>query len=152
MSCVIISKFEVPNAKFMPQYRGRNWNGEIHLYDMRSKQIYVGLLDKIVQFCNNYGYTYKFEDNKFYGTPFEVNDRISYEGVKDYMKSICAHSPRKYQIEGVNDALKHNRKLLISPTATGKSLMIYSIVRYYVDKGQKILASCSNDISCRTDV
>ena len=32
-------KFEVPNAKFMPQYRGRNWNGEIHLYDMRSKQI-----------------------------------------------------------------------------------------------------------------
>ena len=41
-------KFEVPNAKFMPQYRGRNWNGEIHLYDMRSKQIYVGLLDKIV--------------------------------------------------------------------------------------------------------
>ena len=59
-------KFEVPNAKFMPQYRGRNWNGEIHLYDMRSKQIYVGLLDKIVSFCKNYGYTYKFEDNKFY--------------------------------------------------------------------------------------
>ena len=52
-------KFEVPNAKFMPQYRGRNWNGEIHLYDMRSKQIYVGLLDKIVQFCDNYGYSYK---------------------------------------------------------------------------------------------
>jgi superfamily II DNA or RNA helicase len=104
-------KFEVPNAKFMPQYRGRNWNGEIHLYDMRSKQIYVGLLDKIVQFCNNYG----------------------------YMQAICSHSPRKYQIEGVYDALKHNRKLLISPTASGKSLMIYSLVRYYVDKGQKIL-------------
>ena len=51
-------KFEVPNAKFMPQYRGRNWNGEIHLYDMRSKQIYVGLLDKIVNFCEQYGYTY----------------------------------------------------------------------------------------------
>ena len=46
-------KFEVPNAKFMPQYRGRNWNGEIHLFDMRSKQIYVGLLDKIVSFCEN---------------------------------------------------------------------------------------------------
>ena len=132
-------KFEVPNAKFMPQYRGRNWNGEIHLYDMRSKQIYVGLLDKIVNFCNQYGYSYQFEDNKFYGTPYEENDGISYEGVKDYMSSICSHSPRKYQIEGVYDALKHNRKLLISPTASGKSLMIYSLVRYYVDKGQKIL-------------
>jgi superfamily II DNA or RNA helicase len=132
-------KFEVPGAKFMPQYRGRNWNGEIHLYDMRSKQIYVGLLDKIVNFCEQYGYSYKFEDNKFYGQPFEVNDMISYEGVKDYMHSICSHSPRDYQVEGVYDALRHNRKLLISPTASGKSLMIYSIVRYYVDKGQKIL-------------
>ena len=132
-------KFEVPNMKFMPQYRNRQWNGEIHLYDMRSKQIYVGLLDKIISFCNNYGYTYKFESNKFYGLPFEINEQISFEGVKDYMNSICAHTPRKYQVEGVYDALRHNRKLLISPTASGKSLMIYSLVRYYVDKGQKIL-------------
>jgi superfamily II DNA or RNA helicase len=132
-------KFEVPNAKFMPQYRGKNWNGEIHLFDMRTKQLYVGLLDKLVSFCNNYNYNYKFEDNKFYGLPFEVNEGISYEGVKDYMKSICSHSPRDYQIDGVYDALKHNRRLLISPTASGKSLMIYSLVRYYVDKGQKIL-------------
>ena len=87
-------KFEVPNAKFMPQYRGRNWNGEIHLYDMRSKQIYVGLLDKIVQFCENYGYSYSFENNKFYGQPFEVNDEISFEGVKGFMNSICTHTPR----------------------------------------------------------
>jgi hypothetical protein len=72
---------EVPNAKFMPQYRGKNWNGEIHLYDMRSKQIYVGLLDKIVSFCKKYGYSYKFEDNKFYGTPYEENEFISFEGV-----------------------------------------------------------------------
>jgi len=132
-------KFEVPGAKFMPQYRRRNWNGEIHLFDMRSKQIYVGLLDKIVNFCEQYNYTYKFEDNKFYGQPFEVNESISYEGVKDYMQSICSHNPRQYQVEGVYDALRHNRKLLISPTASGKSLMIYSLVRYYVDKGQKIL-------------
>ena len=132
-------KFEVPNAKFMPQYRGRNWNGEIHLFDMRSKQIYIGLLDKVVSFCKQYGYSYSFQDNKFYGLPYEENEHISEEGVKDYMHSICAHTPRKYQIEGVYGALKHNRKLLISPTASGKSLMIYSLVRYYVDKGQKIL-------------
>jgi len=132
-------KFEVPNAKFMPQYRGKNWNGEIHLFDMRTKQLYVGLLDKLISFCKNYNYNYKFEDNKFYGLPFEVNEGISYEGVKDYMKSICSHSPRDYQIDGVYDALKHNRRLLISPTASGKSLMIYSLVRYYVDKQQKIL-------------
>jgi superfamily II DNA or RNA helicase len=132
-------KFEVPNAKFMPQYRGRNWNGEIHLFDMRTKQIYIGLLDRLVSFCNTYNYTYSFRENKFYGLPFEVNEEISHEGVSDYMKSICSHNPREYQIEGVYDALRHNRKLLISPTASGKSLMIYSVVRYFVDKQKKIL-------------
>ena len=131
--------FEVEGAKFMPQYRNRNWNGEIHLFDMRSKRIYIGLLDRIISFCQRHDYTYKFVDNEYYGAPFEINEGISYEGVKDYMSSICSHSPRKYQVEGVYDALRHNRKLLISPTASGKSLMIYSLVRYYVDKGQKIL-------------
>ena len=131
--------FEVEGAKFMPQYRKHNWNGEIHLFDMRNKRIYVGLLDRIISFCERHDYSYKFQDNEYYGTPFEVNEGISYQGVKDYMQSICSHSPRKYQIQGVYDALKHNRKLLISPTASGKSLMIYSLVRYYVAKGQKIL-------------
>jgi len=131
--------FEVEGAKFMPQYRKRNWNGEIHLFDLRTKRIYIGLLDKIISFCNRHDYSYKFVDNEYYGAPFEVNNGISYEGVTDYMKSICSHPPRKYQIEGVYDALKHNRKLLISPTASGKSLMIYSLVRYYVDRQQKIL-------------
>ena len=131
--------FEVEGAKFMPQYRNRNWNGEIHLFDMRSKQIYVGLLDKIISFCDRHDYTYKFVDNEYYGTPFEINEGISYQGVKDYMTSICNHRPRKYQVQGVYDALRHNRKLLISPTASGKSLMIYALVRYYVEKEQKIL-------------
>ena len=131
--------FEVEGAKFMPQYRNRNWNGEIHLFDLRTKKIYVGLLDKIIAFCERHDYTYKFADNEYYGSPFEINEGISYDGVKDYMRSICSHQPRKYQVEGVYDALKHNRKLLISPTASGKSLMIYSLVRYYVEKGQKIL-------------
>ena len=131
--------FEVEGAKFMPQYRKRNWNGEIHLYDLRSKKIYVGLLDKIISFCERHGYTYKFLDNEYYGPPFEVNESISKEGVKDYINSITKFKPREYQLEGVSDCLKHNRRLLVSPTASGKSLMIYSLVRYYVHKGQKIL-------------
>ena len=131
--------FEVEGAKFMPQYRKRNWNGEIHLFDLRSKKIYVGLLDKIVSFCERQGYSYKFLDNEYYGLPFEVNESISKQGVKDYIKSITKFKPREYQLEGVSDCLKHNRRLLVSPTASGKSLMIYSLVRYYVHKGQKIL-------------
>ena len=131
--------FELPGAKFMPQYRNRYWDGKIRLFNVKNGEIYVGLLDKIQKFCDDHEYTYEFIDNKFFGTPFEVNENISYEGVKDYITSISKYSPREYQVEGVYDALKHNRRLLISPTASGKSLMIYSIVRYYVERQQNTL-------------
>ena len=131
--------FDVPGAKFMPQYRNKYWDGRIYLFNVQTGEIYVGLLDKIIKFCETHEYTYEFQDNKFYGLPFEENKEISREGVKDYVTAISRHAPRDYQIDGVYDALKHNRKLLISPTASGKSLMIYAIVRYYVEQEQNIL-------------
>jgi superfamily II DNA or RNA helicase len=131
--------FEVPNAKFAPAYKSKHWDGLIRLLSVHTGEIYAGLLDKVIEKLKLYNYSYEFRENKFYGLPFEINDEISKEGVKDYMNLICSHSPRDYQIDGVYDALKYNRKLLISPTASGKSLMIYSLVRYYVDKKLKIL-------------
>jgi superfamily II DNA or RNA helicase len=131
--------FEVPGAKFMPQYRSKYWDGKIRLYSTHTGEIYVGLLDKVVAWAKRYEYTVEFKDNKFYGTPLEENEMISYEGVKDYITRISKHKPREYQIDAVYDALKYNRKLLISPTASGKSLMIYSVVRYFCEKNSKIL-------------
>ena len=131
--------FEVPGAKFMPQYRSKHWDGKIRLYSNHTGELYVGLLDKLVAWAKNCEYTVEFKDNKFYGSPFEENEMISVEGVSDYMKSISRHEPRDYQVDAVYDALRYNRKLLISPTASGKSLMIYSIVRYFVEKEHNIL-------------
>ena len=131
--------FEVPNAKFMPQRRNKSWDGTIRLLSVHTGEIYVGLLDKVIEKIKLHNYTYEFKNNKYYGLPFEINENISREGIKDYMLSICSHTPREYQIDCVYDALKYNRKLLISPTASGKSLMIYSIVRYFESQGKKIL-------------
>ena len=131
--------FEVPGATFSPAYKKKFWDGKIRLFSTQTGDIYVGLLDRIIQFCKDHGYTYEFKDSKHYGIPFEVNEGISKEGVKDYMTAISKYAPREYQIEGVYDALRHNRKLLISPTASGKSLMIYSIVRYFVENKKNTL-------------
>jgi len=125
--------FDVPGAKFMPQYRSKYWDGKIRLFNLQKSQIYVGLLDKIVQFCRRYNYEYEFENSKFYGLPYQETESISYEGVKDYLTGISKYKPRDYQIEGVFDALQKNRRLLISPTGSGKSLMIYAITRYHTE-------------------
>jgi len=131
--------FEVPGAKFSPAYKKKFWDGKIRLFNTQTREIYVGLLDRIMQFCRDHEYTSEFVESKYYGLPFEVNEGISKEGVKDYMNAICKYSPRQYQVQGVYDALRHNRKLLISPTASGKSLMIYSIVRYFVENKKNTL-------------
>ena len=131
--------FEVPGAKFMPTYQKKYWDGKIRLFNTQTGEVYIGLLDRIVQFCKDHGYTYEFVESKYYGLPFEVNDRISKEGVKDYMTAISKYKPRDYQIDGVYDALRNNRKLLVSPTASGKSLMIYAIIRYFVENKKNTL-------------
>jgi len=131
--------FEVPGAKFMPTYQKKYWDGKIRLFNVQNGEVYIGLLDRIVQFCKDQSYTYEFVDSKYYGLPFEVNDRISKEGVKDYMNAISKYKPRDYQIDGVYDALRNNRKLLVSPTASGKSLMIYAIIRYFVENKKNTL-------------
>ena len=87
------------------------------------------LVLKVVAFAENHNYTYEFIHNKYYGNPFEINEGISREGVKEYVKTITNIKPRDYQLEAIYGALRYNRKLLISPTATGKSLMIYAVVR-----------------------
>jgi superfamily II DNA or RNA helicase len=132
-------QFEVPNAKFSPAYRNKWWDGRIYMFNVNTREIYVGLLDRVIQFCKNHDYTYEFKDNKYYGLPFEINPDISLEGVKDYVSSISKYTPRDYQITGVYEALKYNRKVIVSPTGSGKSLMIYSIVRYFQNKEKKTL-------------
>ena len=131
--------FTVESAKFMPQYRGKRWDGEIKLLSTATGEIYTGLLDKIVAKIKNHGYTYEFRDNKYYGLPFEVNDEITPEGVSGYMSYISNLSPYDYQVNAVYECLRYNRKTIISATSSGKSYMIYSIVRYYATKGFKIL-------------
>jgi superfamily II DNA or RNA helicase len=131
--------FSVESAKFMPQYRGKGWNGEIRLLSTTTGEVYAGLLDRVIAKIKNYGYTYEFVDNKYYGLPFEINEEISLEGVKGYMNYIGKFSPYDYQIDTVYECLRYNRKTVISATSSGKSFMIYAVIRYYVSKGLNCL-------------
>jgi superfamily II DNA or RNA helicase len=42
-------------------------------------------------------------------------------------------TPRQYQLEGLSHTLSQEKSLLLSPTASGKSLIIYLAIRYYLD-------------------
>jgi superfamily II DNA or RNA helicase len=135
--------FFVPGYKFMPAFRNKMWDGKMRLLDMRSRTIYVGLYNYIKEFANERGYNLTVDvDSQHYTRP-----DVDYDDNVDWIDSLPLTAagkkitPRDYQKEAVAYALKHRRGLLISPTASGKSLIIYLLIRYFLEynKGKKVL-------------
>lgn len=132
--------FELPEAKFLKrQPRYKYWDGTIHLYSPGTGELYCGLLSHLKTWCNERQYTLSYEHSDWYGAVEESNDFVSPGGVKAFMDKICKYQPRDYQYNTVYQAIKNNKGLFVSPTGSGKSLMIYSIIRYYVATNKKIL-------------
>ena len=132
--------FEVPQAKFMSAYKKRYWDGKIKLFSPGTGEIYVGLLPYITSFCEEKGYEVILKDNEFYGLPSTVDEFITPEGIGDYVKSLhLPHKVRDYQYKGIYEALRNKRKLLLSPTGSGKSLMIYALTRFWAAKNLQTL-------------
>ena len=131
--------FEVPGAKFMPTYRNRIWDGKIRLFSPQTGQIYVGLLNYVKKFCDTNNIKYTIEEG------VEDVRRIDLKDVRGFIKSLKPKSQgkslkiRSYQVEAVQLAVSRNRALLVSPTASGKSLIIYSLVRFYHKMGERTL-------------
>ena len=133
--------FEVPGHKFMPAYRNNMWDGKIRLVSDKTGKIYVGLLDYIKEFCDRNEIGYDIDD--------DVDDtkNVDKNNVEDFIKSLKPKSKgkdltlRDYQSEAIWYGISKNRGMLISPTASGKSLIIYALIRYYnlLLKDKKIL-------------
>ncbi|AIX38538.1 RNA-DNA + DNA-DNA helicase [Synechococcus phage ACG-2014d] len=133
--------FEVPQAKFMQKNaRYKKWDGKIRLYSPGTGEIYVGLIDYLTDWCIDKGYSFDYEQCKFFGHPKEENELITPEGVYGFVKALnIPYKARDYQLLGIYEALRYNRRLLLSPTASGKSLMIYAITRFHVNVDRSVL-------------
>ena len=131
--------FDVEGASFSPAYRKKYWDGKIRLVSVSGSTMPCGLVYRLAKWCDKHNYKWEFEDNKYYGLPYENDPRIFQEGVELFMNKISNVKPREYQIDTVYHALKEYRKTIISPTGSGKSLMIYSIARYLKSIDKRVL-------------
>ena len=128
-------QFFVPGYKFMPAYRNRMWDGKIRLFDSRKKTLYTGLHKYLQEFCDVRDYKLEVIDSPQYGA-LESSLEPNIEGLLSQM-SLSVNGgdiiPRQYQLEGLSHTLSKEKSLLLSPTASGKSLIIYLAIRYYLD-------------------
>jgi superfamily II DNA or RNA helicase len=119
--------FEVPGAKFMPAVRNKFWDGKIRLYNPMSCLLYAGLNPYIEEFANkrNYQVIYKSDFSAEEFSLKEANDFI------DTLNIPCKYERRDYQVDAFTYAVRNRRALMLSPTASGKSFIIYLLARYY---------------------
>ena len=124
----------------MPAYKNRLWDGKIRLLDNRTNRIYAGLYDYIVAFAAAEGRNYSIEDidDPVYGPP-KSSQQIDLSFIENLPLTARNQSisPKDYQINAVDHALSNKRALLLSPTASGKSLIIYLICRWYLQNESK---------------
>ena len=118
--------FYVPGYKFMPAFRNRMWDGKIRLFSQKTKEIYFGLYPYVKAFAEERGYVIVC------GKDVDIDNKVNKDTVKHFCNSLGQKfQARDYQIDAVYSNLKLNRSLLLSPTASGKSFIIYALIRYY---------------------
>jgi superfamily II DNA or RNA helicase len=136
--------FEVPGAKFSKLYKTGAWDGRTKLFNKMTREIYYGLVPYIFKYAKDCGYTVLDHAS------LPETEHITYELIEKFMHALKLHSQgkpieiRDYQIEAIVTALRYNRRLLLSPTSSGKSLIIYGIVRWYSLQSKKFLLLVPN--------
>ena len=114
--------FTVPGHTFMPAYRMKIWDGKIRLFNIHNRLLYSGLLEYVFIFAEKRNYEVKPDGDWWKPRKIEKNE--------EFLNNLkLPFEPRDYQLDGFHHALSYKKTLLVSPTASGKSLIIYLIVR-----------------------
>jgi len=119
--------FEVPGAKFMPAYRNKYWDGKIRLFNISSRLIYKGLYKHLERFCDEREYELIDNDD------VTATNDVSLPELENEL-SGGKYAPRDYQLRAIAHGLRNNRAMILSPTASGKSYIIYCMVKYLLKR------------------
>lgn len=136
ISCEIEDRFKfmVPGAKYSPKYKSGVWDGYIRIFSQYKRMLPIGLYSQLVEFANSRDYALEVVPSN-YGSPEDVNE-VDPAALLAYVKSLNVHSRnvpievRSYQLEALYKAIKYKRKTILSPTGSGKSYIIYCMMRY----------------------
>lgn len=124
--------FFVPGYKFTPAFKNKIWDGKIRLYNLTTRQIYAGLIPYILEFCDNNYYTHEF-------TYDVCEDEYSVYYAEKFIKDLNLHSygepinVHEHQLKAFISTMQRRKVLFVSPTASGKSLIVYLIFRQLLD-------------------
>ena len=126
-------RFRPKNYQFMPMFRRKKWDGYVYLFNNDNGRIYYGLKNEVQRFASDREYELIDQTND----PIE---KISNDDYFEFLTSFpCKYKLRDYQNFAVRHSIDNKRCVLLSPTASGKSLIIYYLIRYYFPEKSLII-------------
>jgi len=129
--------FFVPGYKFMPAYKNKVWDGKVRLFNRNTYELPVGLYHYLSYFARERGYEIDPIEGSA-GLPSDQNT-INPKEIDQFLSSLDLRSRgnkigvRDYQFQAICRGIKDKRAILLSPTGSGKSLIIYSLLRWYLE-------------------
>jgi superfamily II DNA or RNA helicase len=126
--------FYAPDYEFSPLYRSKKWDGKIRLFKKKNNLLYYGLLIKLTSFAKERGYKLDIEKEVLrFNFDFDQKEAL------EYIETLNLHAHGKpitvkdYQLDSFVESIKNKRCIIKSPTASGKSLVIYLISKYLLE-------------------
>lgn len=119
-----------PGYRFNPRFKMHVWDGKVRCYNPMSQILPIGLLNNLLIWCDQHNIQYSLQ-----GFKDGLTDTIDKEDLEKQMNSYitAGFQARDYQVNAVHAALTNRRGVLLSCTGSGKSLMIYTFLRYLLD-------------------
>jgi len=121
--------FMVPGAQYMPMFKRRIWDGKIRLFDILSSTLPRGLKTYLQKFADDrkYSISIKESEKKLCITPEQLQEYYKTLKVSVKKQAVDMHP---HQSQAIVHAINNQRCVIISPTGSGKSLIIYVLLRF----------------------
>ena len=121
----------------MPAFKRKVWDGKVRLYNQVTRELNVGLYDQLRKFCADRFYPLQIVDNEEYGIPLQKN-KVNHPHLVKFLKDLeTPFETRDYQYDAIAHGIENKRCILLSPTGSGKSFIIYNLLRWYLDNHEE---------------
>lgn len=117
-------RFREKNYFHNRAYKMRKWDGYIEFFDKNTGKFLTGILPEVSAFLRHNNIQYEVQDSREL-TEFNVNQ------INENFLNEGEHPVelRDYQVELINQVIKHRRGIIFAPTSAGKSLIMMGIVK-----------------------
>lgn len=125
--------FLVPGHLYMPKFKNKMWDGSIKLFSLKNHTLYLGLCEELYKFAYNRNYEIIWKKDPVDWEKFTIEDATKFYGREPLYSHGKQITVRDYQCDALSQAISIRRCILVSPTASGKSLIIYGMIRWFLE-------------------